>query len=294
MKTFTEKGWREGRSVPEPTTKPDYGTLTEFTEPILQRRLMVVTDDYIVLADYVKGTQPHTFDSLLQLRGFNGIEGYRPAGHTAQFSADTRSSAQFITDCDWYTAKSPTLATFTEHYGRGSDQAGNRTFGNDDGVLNLGVRTAWPADQKLMVATAAEEHGTQKRLWYAVRGDGKTLAEGKFGSWLLGRGDVDVALDGVKSLELETKTELSKKSTLFWVNAKVVTRDGKEIPLSQLPTKAANVLPTKSAGQDYFGGPIKVQGERYHDAIAAEPANDAKPGIISVYLSGIDAVRLKA
>ena len=119
------------------------------------------------------------------------------------------------------------------------------------------------------------------------RGDGKTLAEGKFGSWLLGRGDVDVALDGVKSLELETKTELSKKSTLFWVNAKVVTRDGKEIPLSQLPTKSANVLPTKSAGQDYFGGPIKIQGERYHEAIAAEPENDAKPGIVSVDLSGI-------
>ena len=124
VKTFTEKGWREGRSVPEPTTKPDYGTLTEFTEPILQRRLMVVTDDYIVLADYVKGTQPHTFDSLLQLRGFNGIEGQQPVGHTAQFNADPRSSAQFITDCDWYTAKSPTLATFTEHYGKGSDQAG--------------------------------------------------------------------------------------------------------------------------------------------------------------------------
>ena len=55
VKTFAEKTWREGRFVPIPEKLPGYGTLTDFTEPILQRRLMVVTDDYVVLADFVKG-----------------------------------------------------------------------------------------------------------------------------------------------------------------------------------------------------------------------------------------------
>src|SRR5205823_2636137 len=67
VKTFAEKAWREGRYVPIPQNPPAYGTLTDFTEPILQRRLMVVTDDYVVLADYEKGEKPHTFDSLLSI-----------------------------------------------------------------------------------------------------------------------------------------------------------------------------------------------------------------------------------
>ncbi|MGB8353073.1 MAG: hypothetical protein WCD79_04230, partial [Chthoniobacteraceae bacterium] len=52
VKTFAEKCWREGRSVPIPEHPPEYGSLTGYTGPVLQRRLMVVTDDYVVLADY--------------------------------------------------------------------------------------------------------------------------------------------------------------------------------------------------------------------------------------------------
>ena len=294
VKTFAEKCWREGRSVPEPTTRPAYGTLTDFTEPVLQRRLMIVTDDYVVLADYLKGERPHTFDSLLQLRGFQGIENAEPSDHSAQYDIDPRSSGQFITDCDWYRLKGPSLATFREVYGKGTDQAGNKTAGNDDGALNLRIHTAWPADQQIMVATAPEPHETQKRLWYSVLGDGKVLADGKIGSWLLGRGDIDVAVEGVKTLRLETKTELAKQPTLFWVNAKVVTNDGREIPLASLPMKATNIRPARSPGQDYFGGPVKIGGDRYTDGVAAEPKNAAEAGVIEVDLSGVNAARLKA
>ena len=79
VKTFEQKTWREGRYVPIPPNAPPYGTLTDFTEPVLQRRLMVVTDDYVLLADYLKGERPHTFDNLLQLKGFLGLDGARPA-----------------------------------------------------------------------------------------------------------------------------------------------------------------------------------------------------------------------
>lgn len=56
-------------------------------------------------------------------------------------------------------------------------------------------------------ASAPEDHGLGQRLFYAVRGDGKVLAEGKFGAWTLGKGEVDVSLSGVKQLELETRVE---------------------------------------------------------------------------------------
>lgn len=51
---FAEKAFGEGRSLPLPENPPEYGSVTEFTEPILQRRIMVVADDYVVLADYLK------------------------------------------------------------------------------------------------------------------------------------------------------------------------------------------------------------------------------------------------
>jgi hypothetical protein len=46
----------------------------DWTERILQRRLAIVTDHYIVLADYLEGKEEHTFDNLLQIRGFQNIE----------------------------------------------------------------------------------------------------------------------------------------------------------------------------------------------------------------------------
>jgi hypothetical protein len=296
VKTFAEKTWREGRYVPIPANPPAYGTMTDFTEPILQRRAMIVTDDYVVLADYVKGSKPHTFDDLLQIKGFLGLDapGKSFLRHDAQWNTDPLSSAQFVTDCNWFSAQAPAVARFEERWGPGSDNEGNRSIGNMDGVLKLDVHSLWPPSQQIMVATAPEQHDVEKRLYYTVRGDGKTLAEGKFGAWILGEGDVDVPLDGVKELELETKTELSKRPTLFWAGASVVTKDGKEIPLSQLPLKFENIVPAKVPNRDYLGGPVKIAGNEYSDAVPAEPKDSKSAGRVLVDLSGISAVRLKA
>ena len=47
-KDFAERTWVEGRYLPIPDDAPPYASRTEFTEPIEQRRCMVLTDDYIV------------------------------------------------------------------------------------------------------------------------------------------------------------------------------------------------------------------------------------------------------
>jgi hypothetical protein len=295
VKTFEEKTWREGRYVPIPKNPPAYGTLTDFTEPILQRRMMVVTDDYVLLADYDKGTQGHTFDNLLSLKGFQGMEAgdKKFLRHDAQWNGDPVGSGQFVTDCNWYSVRAPAVARFEERFGPGADNEGSRSIGNTDGVLKLDVRSLWPAEQQIMVGTAPEQHDVEKRLYYTVRGDGKTLAEGKFGAWILGEGDVDVSVEGVKQLDLETRTELSRRPTLFWGGARVVTREGKEIPLGQLPAKYENVVPSKGVDQDYLGGPVKIAGNEYKDTLAAEPRDVKQAGVVHVDLSGVDAVRLK-
>jgi hypothetical protein len=296
VKTFAEKCWREGRSVPVPTNAPRYGSLTDFTEKILQRRAMLVLDDYVVLADFVEGTNAHTFENLFQLKGFQGLDAPEKKflRHDPQWNPDPVGSAQFVTDCDWYAVNAPAVARYIERWGPGADNEGSRSTANADGVLKLDVHSLWPPRQEIMIGAAPELRDVQKRLWWAVRGDGKTLADGKFGAWILGQADVDVSVVGLKQLELETKTELAKLPTLFWANARIVTKDGKEIALSELPVKFENVQQAKEQGKDYFGGPIKIVGEEYKSATPAEPTTNGIAGIVRVDLSGVNAVRFKA
>ena len=295
VKNFEEKTWLEGRYVPIPKNPPAYGTLTDYSEPILQRRLMVVTDDYVVLADYVKGDKPHTFESLFQMKGFQGIVAARKEflRHDPQWNPDPVKDAQFVTDCDWYSVQAPVRARFEMRFGPGADNVGTRTLHNEEGVLRLDVHSLWPRQQEIMVGTTPEDHDVQKRLFYTVRGDGKPLAGGRFGAWILGKADIDVPIEGVQQLELETKVELSKKPTIFWGSARVVTRDGNEIPLSEFAPQLENIAQPNEPGKDYFGGPIKIAGTEHKTAMPGQPQDEKKPGFVRVDLTGRNAVRLK-
>lgn len=296
VKTFAEKCWREGRSVPIPTNAPRYGSLTGYTEPILQRRLLIVIDDYIVLADFVKGTNVHTFESLFQLKGFQGLDAPEKTflRHDAQWNPDPLGSAQFVTDCNWYSVTAPAVSRYIERWGPGADNEGSRSTGNADGAMKLDVHSLWPPKQEIMIGTAPEMRDVQKRLFWTVRGDGHALTNGQFGAWILGKADVDASVAGVKQLELETRTELAKLPTLFWANARIVTKDGKEIPLTDLMPAFENVHRLPSANTDYFGGPIKIVGEEYTSATPAEPENESQPAFVRVDLSGVNAARFKA
>jgi len=298
VKTFAEKCWREGRSVPIPEKLPAYGSLTDYTEPILQRRLMIVTDDYVVLADYLKAKEKHTFDSLLQLTGFQGLDapGKTLLRHDAQWNPDPVGSAQFVTDCDWYSVQAPALARFQMFWKSDPDpkKAIAPTLCSEDGTLNLDVLSLWPQSQQIMVGQSPQSQGNEKKLWYTVKGDGKVLDEGKFGSWILGQAVIDVPAQGLKELDLETKVEGSHKNTLFWGNARVVTATGEEIPLSKLPVKFENVAQPPAPGKDYYGSPIKIVGTEYAEATPAEPRDAKASGVAHVDLSGVQAVRFKA
>jgi len=199
VKTFAEKCWREGRSVPIPSNAPAYGTLSSYTEKILQRRALLVLDDFIVVADFVKGTNAHTFENLLQLKGFQGLDAPEKKflRHDAQWNPDPVGSAQFVTDCNWYSVNAPAVSRYLERWGPGADNEGSRSIGNEDGVLKLDVHSLWPPKQEIMIGTAPELRDVQKRLFYTVRADGKKLADGKFGAWILGSADIDVPVAGV-------------------------------------------------------------------------------------------------
>jgi hypothetical protein len=299
VKTFAEKCWREGRSVPIPDKLPVYGSLTDYTEPVLQRRLMVVTDDYVVVADYLKAKEKHTFDNVLQMTGFLGLDapGKTLLRHDNQWNSDPVSSAQFVTDCDWYSAQAPTRARFSMSW-KSDPQNPKKdiapTLCSEDGTLNMDVLSLWPPSQQIMVGQSPQNQGNEKKLWYTVKGDGKVLDEGKFGSWILGQAMIDVPVQGLKQLDLETKVEGAKKNTLFWGNARIVTANGEEIPLTKLPLKFENVVQPPAPGKDYYGGPIKIVGADYAQGTPAEPQDAKASGIAHIDLSGIQGVRFKA
>jgi len=271
-KTFAEKAFAEGRSVQVPENPPAYGAFTDYSEPVLQRRLMILTDDYIVLADWLKAEKEHAYESLFQMKGFQGFDGaMKPVRHTGQWTSNPISSAQFVTDCDWYKAAAPVCGRYEFRFGPGADNAGTKADPSEDGVLKFGLHTIWPLDQEIMIGTVPEVHGSRK-VAYTVRSGDKILAEGKTGLWILGAVDVDVPAEGLNSLEL--LTDQKNPENLFWANARVLTKDGKEIPLTK-----------GSVSKDSKGGSIKIAGVPYEQAL---------PAHLTLDLAGLNAVRFKA
>ena len=109
------------------------------------------------------------------------------------------SAAPLVTDVNHYQVEGTMKASFLTRFGKDADNRGTRIFG-EPGDLYLDIYNAYPCySRRIFEGRAPEEHGTQRMLTYQVRGDGKTLAEGKFGSWILGDGKVDVDIAGVRN-----------------------------------------------------------------------------------------------
>jgi hypothetical protein len=297
--TFQDKCWAEGRYMPQPENEPVYGSIGEWsTDRVTQRRLMAVTDDYIVLADYLEAPEEHTFDCLFNIKGFQGLEaegGAQPVRHTEQMNPDPILAAQLITDCDWYETEGTTKVSFETQFGEGADNAGTRIYG-EDGVLKMDVWSAWPKEREVMIGALPESHGVNRKFWYAVKGDDQMLAEGKFGAWILGRDEIDVDIQGLETLTLVTKTDAraNAKKTLFWGNPVIVTKDGKEISLSDLKLSYDQIRNDPESGVDYYGGPIKMAGLPISHSVPANPVKENVDGTVSIDLTGLNAVRFKA
>lgn len=301
--------------VVEDDSRVVYGEMTDYTEKILQKRIMVVTDDYVALFDYLQGQEEHFYDSLMQIKGFNGIDGetVRLTRHTEQMSDNPVSDAQFITDCSWYEAEGTTVAhfetVFTEEMAGGERKTCDRTNYNEPGILKMDVHTAWPKKTEQMVGRvavysgwAADGTGYTIPLEYRVEADGRCLEQGAFDAWILGRGECDLEIEGVRQLRLTVKNgvryneagrEVRTPQGLFWGQADIVLRDGSRIPVSDLKYTAVNIDPGQGIGRDYQGGRVTIVGTEYPKAVPTSPIDHSREGYIDIDLSGLDAVRFE-
>ncbi|MGG4484046.1 hypothetical protein [Paenibacillus illinoisensis] len=301
--SFSERAWNEGRYMPIPEVEPEYTKRTGFTEPILQRRLTVVTDDYIVLFDYMEGQRVHEYDCMFHCKGLVDLEGEgkRLKARTDQFDPDPLSGAQLITDCQWYSMEGAAKARFEMSFGLDDESLTNRTRFNEAGSLLMDHYTLWPPAPEIIVGNDPEVHRVDKQLFYQVRGDGRILQKGQFGAWILGRDDLDLNIEGVEILELRVRTKegvgdngflKSSEKTIFWGDPYLETANGIKIYLADLSLATENSDPGYGIGKDYFGGPVKLAVKMYERAIPANPLNTDEEGIIRVSLKGLNAVRL--
>ncbi|MDQ0874583.1 hypothetical protein QFZ77_003242 [Paenibacillus sp. V4I3] len=301
-KTLEERSKMNASSLPEVKDAPPYGELSEFTEPITQKRVMGVTDDYLVLFDYLKGETEHQYDSLFQIKGFKGImaDTLSERKHTSQFTENPLSDTQFITDCHWYEVGGTSVASFETIFGEGEDMRGTRTAHNTPGLLKMDVHTAWPKQSTQIVGITAEDHGYTIPLEYQVEVDGEVKAEGEFGAWLLSERKCDIDLQGARTLTLrvknnptynEQKYPQKTKQGLFWGEAYVVTADGRQKNLCDLDVVYENIDRGFGIGKDYEGGRVTIVGNEYPTSIPTSPIDHDMVGTLTLDLSGMNALR---
>ena len=295
-------------STPDP--EPESASIGEYSEPILQRRLMVVTDDYVVLADYLQGQDEHVFDNLLQIRGFQEITGgqVEATKHTDQMGTNPLLPDQLITNCQWYEKAGVSKARFLTIFDDRSS-LNWRTLRGKKGNLYMDVYSAWPSQCEIMVATAPEVRGRAGWTEYQIIADGEVTKTHQFSPWLLGRDDIDIPLNDCQQLQLKTRNEDRRKGGgfinirvdgLFWGGGTIETSDGQSITLSELEAAGKltydGILAKNGQGEpiqpgkDYRGGEVVMHGRLFEEAIPAQPRGN---GLITIDLSDLDAVRFK-
>lgn len=305
---FEERTWNEGRFVPVPDNAPEYTVRTEFTEPIIQRRLMVVTDEYAVNFDYAEGTEEHEFDCIYHAAGMNTIEGTTVEKHTEQLTENPLSSGQFITDCTWYSKDKDTVKVtfeteFTEEHSAKPEWFTTYRSGyNEIGKLGIDIYYTSFDKSSIIVGSDPEYSPVNKRLTYRVEADGETVADGKLGTWILGRDDVSVDVEGKKEIKLFVKTEKAFReadwtadfvNTIFWGDPYFTTKSGEKIYLADVPYKCQNVDMGNGVGVDYFGGDVTIQAKKFDRAIPSEPADKNKEAVITIDISALNAVKFE-
>ncbi|MHA7944803.1 alginate lyase family protein [Formosa sp. 3Alg 14/1] len=103
--------------------------------PIQQRRISIVTDDYVILADYMKSDKKHNYDWLMHPIGFSGIEGAKKTGsELSVLSTNNDSPYKYFKNAQWYNSKQGTKVQF-----------------NDEGN-KLDIHTLWPRKAEVLIS----------------------------------------------------------------------------------------------------------------------------------------------
>ncbi len=149
-----EKCAREGRWILPPDTPRPQGDIGEYSDPVFQRRLVVLTEGCCFVWDYLEAEQAHTFDCLYHPMG--RLEGDLPPMrlHTARLNRDPFGAGQFIMNCHHYALQEGIRLHFVN--GRG------RVNPNDivDFAAHATLHAVYPPRQTMIVGRYPERQDT--------------------------------------------------------------------------------------------------------------------------------------
>ncbi len=141
-----EKCEKEGRYILMPKEPRGQGEIGEFSEPVFQRRLLVLFHGYCIVWDYLAGNQNHRYDCLYHPMGrFDNEDGLIFSLRERLFS-DPFGAGQFITNCHTAWTKGAVCLRFHD--------ASSRVNPNDimDFTPESAVWRAWPKIGEVTIA----------------------------------------------------------------------------------------------------------------------------------------------
>lgn len=151
-----EKCAMEGRTILMPEKLREQGAIGEYSEPVFQRRLLVLFHGYCIVWDYLEGQQEHRYDCLYHPMGRLDRNSFavEAASERERFSDDAFGAGQFIQNC--YTAQMDKSVCLRFHGGQ------SRVNGNDimDHMPESAIWRAWPQQGEVTVGKYPQKEDT--------------------------------------------------------------------------------------------------------------------------------------
>lgn len=149
-----EKCPREKHWILDPGTPRPQGSIGEYSDPVFQRRLLVVADGCCFVWDYLEADEEHTFDCLYHPLGCLTNELPALREHTARLNRDPFGAGQFVMNCHHYDLDGAARLHFV------NDR--KRVNGNDivDFAANTTLFGVYPAQQRMIIGRYPEGKDT--------------------------------------------------------------------------------------------------------------------------------------
>ena len=149
-----EKCPQEKHWILDPGTPRPQGAIGEYSDPVFQRRLLVVADGCCFVWDYLEAEEEHTFDCLYH--PFGSLTSELPVlqEHTARLNRDPFGAGQFVMNCHHYDLNGDIRLHFA------NDR--KRVNGNDmvDFTSNTTLFGVYPAQQRMIIGRYPEGRDT--------------------------------------------------------------------------------------------------------------------------------------
>lgn len=149
-----EKCPQEKHWILDPGTPREQGSIGEYSDPVFQRRLLVLADGCCFVWDYLAAEEEHTFDCLYHPLGSLTSELPALREHTARLNCDPFGAGQFVMNCHHYDLNGDIRLHFA------NDR--QRVNGNDmvDFAANTTLFGVYPAQQRMIIGRYPEGKDT--------------------------------------------------------------------------------------------------------------------------------------